>query len=256
MKKTILALAVLTATALVLGGCFRKHIESAPPVRQPAQTAATAKPPVIEETYVVGEEKPLDEPIDEVYEVDAAKQAGTKPPAVGETDLAEEPLPDADQLKREAETAAAQATPPATEPAMDRAAQQPTQQTTQQAEPPASNTVAEPAPVRAPANPEDEIVGIGDVADADVSAPAPAPAPTTAESGPYYVQVGAFSDKDNANRALTRLMEDGYKGSVIVETDEGLFRVQAGSFPDEATAEAALDRLRTDYPKGFVLKKP
>lgn len=238
MKKTILALAVLTAAALVLGGCFRKHIESAPPVKQPAKTATASEPPVIEETYVVDEEKPLDEPIDEVYEVDAAKQAGTQAPAVGETELAEEPLPDADQLKREAEAAAAQGTPPAVEPAVKEAA----------------STVAQPAPASAPTNPEDEVVGIGDVSGADVSTQAATPA--VAAGGPYFVQVGAFSDEQNANRALARLIADGYKGSVMVKTDEGLFRVQAGSFPDEATAGAALDKLRTDYPKGFVLKKP
>ncbi|MEZ7198247.1 SPOR domain-containing protein [Pseudodesulfovibrio karagichevae] len=245
MKKSILALVMLAATALVLGGCFRKHIESAPPVKQPARQSQAAEPPVIEETYVVGEEKPLDAPIDEVYEVDAAKQAGTGGPAVGEADLAEEPLPDADQLKHEAETAAAQGTPPATEPTV-----KPTAKTTVSA--------AEPAPVRAPANPEDEIVGIGDEGDMPgaTRADTPAAAPTMAAGGPYYVQVGAFSDEKNANRALERLIADGYKGSVVVKTDEGLFRVQAGSFPDEATAGAALDKLRTDYPKGFVLKKP
>jgi DedD protein len=242
MKKTILAMAVLTIAALVLGGCFRKHIESAPPVKQPARTTSTAEPPVIEETYVVGEEKPLDAPIDEVYEVDAAKQAGTKTPAVGETNLAEEPLPDADQLKREAEAAADQGTPPATEPASQQAAPPASEQT--------ANDVAEVAPVQAPANPEDEVVGIGDVAETG------GPTPTVTVGGPYYVQVGAFSDMENANRALTRLIDDGYKGSVMVKTDEGLFRVQAGSFPDEATAGAALDKLKSDYPKGFVLKKP
>ncbi|WP_319582362.1 SPOR domain-containing protein [uncultured Pseudodesulfovibrio sp.] len=246
MKKTILALAVLTAAALVLGGCFRKHIESAPPTRQPAQTV-TAEPPVIEETYVVGEDKPLDEPIDEVYEVDAAKQPGTQAPAVGEADLAEEPLPDADQLKREAEAAAAQSKP--AEPA---AATAPGAATPPAA--PVQTAEAKPAPARKPVNPEDEVVGIGDVADADVAAAAVTTTATV--SGPYYVQVGAFSDEKNADRALQRLIEDGYKGSVMVKTDEGLFRVQAGSFPDEASAGAALDKLKTDYPKGFVLKKP
>jgi DedD protein len=238
MKKTILAVAILAAAALVLGGCFRKHIESAPPVKQPARAAETAEPPVIEETHVVGGEKPLDAPIDEVYEVDAAKQAGTKAPKVGEADLAEEPLPDADQLKREAEAAAAQGTPPATEAA--------------------ASAVSEPAPVRPPANPEDEVVGIGDETETP-GAPrtdAPAATPPMAAAGPYYVQVGAFSNVENANRALERLIADGYKGSVMIKTDEGLFRVQAGSFPDEATAGAALEKLKADYPKGFVLKKP
>ncbi|EGB15113.1 Sporulation domain-containing protein [Pseudodesulfovibrio mercurii] len=254
MKKIILALAALAA-ALVLGGCFRQHIESAPPVRQPAQTTAAPAQPVIEETHVVGDEKPLDGPVEEVYEVDAAKQAGQQAPAVGEADLAEESLPDADQLKREAEAAAAQGTPPAKTAVPAQAAPAPV---AAQAAPAAP---AAPA-VKAPTNPEDEVVGIGDETEmpgaAAVAAPAepPVAAPAVAAGGPYYVQVGAFSDVTNANRALERLIADGYKGSVMVKTDEGLFRVQAGSFPDEATAGAALEKLKADYPKGFVLKKP
>ncbi|WP_207260801.1 SPOR domain-containing protein [Desulfovibrio sp. Huiquan2017] len=256
MKKTILALAVLTV-ALILSGCFRKHIESAPPVKQPAQTqTAPAERPIIEETHVVAEEKPLDGPVEEVYEVDAAKQAGKQAPAVGETELAEEPLPDADQLKREAEAAAAQGAPPATEAA--ERAEQAAQATPAPAATPvpavatapaAAAQTAKPLP---PANPEDEVVGIGDVGEASGATAAS----TLAPGGPYYVQVGAFSDVENANRALERLIADGYKGSVLVKTDEGLFRVQAGSFPDEATAGAALEKLKADYPKGFVLKKP
>jgi len=249
MKKTILALAMLAAATLVLGGCFRKHIESAPPVKQPARQVEATEPPVIEETHMVGEESPLDAPIDEVYEVDAAKQAGTKPPSVGETTLAEEPLPEAAQLKREAETAAAQGTPPAAEqtaPAAERTAK------------PAAGAVSQPTPTQAPVDPEDEIVGIGDETEVPgaTRTAAPAATPVAAATGPYYVQVGAFSDQENANRALKRLIADDYKGSVMVKTDEGLFRVQAGAFPDEATAGAALEKLKADYPKGFVLKKP
>jgi cell division protein FtsN len=70
----------------------------------------------------------------------------------------------------------------------------------------------------------------------------------------YYVQVGAFSDLENANQALARLLSDGYKGSKLDATSDGLFRVQAGAFDDREAAEAALDRLRAQYPKGFVLK--
>lgn len=230
MKKIIVALAVLTAAGLVLGGCFRKHIESAPPTKRPvAQAETRPEPGLIEETYTVGGPekamtKPLDEPVEEVYEVDAAKEAGVNRAAVGEGDLAEEPLPDADQLRREAEAAAAA---PQTAPA-----------TGVQAEEPASPSLT----------PEDEQVMTRPIDGTEV-----APAPV---SGGYYVQVGAFSDLENANRALARLLADGYKGSVMIRTDEGLFRVQAGAFPDEASAEVALDSLRADYPKGFVLKKP
>lgn len=250
MKKIIQVMAVLAVAAFALSGCFRKHIESAPPVRQPVRTEP-AHQPVIEETHVVGDEKPLDGPVDEVYEVDAAKQAGTETPAVGETDLAEEPMPDAAQLKREAESAAAQETDQAAARAAEQAAASPAApQAAPQAAVPAATPAATPA---APAtNPEDEVVGIGDVRQATGADSAA----TATASGPYYVQVGAFSDMENADRALKRLIADGYKGSVMIKTDEGLFRVQAGSFPDEAAAGAALEELRTDYPNGFVLKKP
>ena len=244
MKKTVLALAVLAAATILLGGCFRKHIESAPPVRQPAErTEAAPAPGVIEETHVVGDEKPLDAPVEEVYEVDAAKQAGTKAPSVGETDLAEEPLPDADQLKREAEAAAAEGASPAVAPSSSVAgpAAKPVAQPTVQPAPAAA------APAKVFVNPEDEVV------EPETSV---TPAPLAGTGGAYYVQVGAFSDLENANRALSRLLSDGYKGSVLIKTDEGLYRVQAGSFPDEASAGVALDRLKADYPKGFVLKRP
>ncbi|WP_285906059.1 SPOR domain-containing protein [Pseudodesulfovibrio pelocollis] len=78
--------------------------------------------------------------------------------------------------------------------------------------------------------------------------------PEVVEGGSYFVQVGAFSDLENANRALARLIADGYKGSRLDTAGDGLFRVQAGSFGDHGSAEAALDRLRAQYPKGFVLK--
>jgi cell division protein FtsN len=74
------------------------------------------------------------------------------------------------------------------------------------------------------------------------------------QGGQYYVQVGAFSDLENANRALARLIAEGYKGSKLDATADGLYRVQAGAFADPDEAGAALERLQAEYPKGFVLK--
>lgn len=79
------------------------------------------------------------------------------------------------------------------------------------------------------------------------------PVPTA--SGLYFVQIGAFSDLENANRALARLLADGYQGSKLDKTDTGLFRVQAGIFPDEASARDALLALQSDYPNSFIFKK-
>jgi DedD protein len=72
----------------------------------------------------------------------------------------------------------------------------------------------------------------------------------------YYVQVGAFSDLENANRALARLLSDGYEGSKLSKTEDGLFRVQAGTFSDKVLAGEALSKLLADYPKGFILTEP
>jgi len=70
----------------------------------------------------------------------------------------------------------------------------------------------------------------------------------------YFVQVGAFSDLENANAVLARLLSDGYKGSKLSKTADGLFRVQAGAFSDQASAEAVMQALKSEFPKGFVLK--
>ncbi len=96
---------------------------------------------------------------------------------------------------------------------------------------------------------------------APATAPAAAPAAAVAtetEAVPmgdmYYVQVGAFSDMENANKVLAGLISDGYAGSKLATTSSGLYRVQAGTFPDKAAAEAALMVLKTEYPKGYILK--
>lgn len=70
----------------------------------------------------------------------------------------------------------------------------------------------------------------------------------------YYVQVGAFSDLENANNVLAKLIAQGYKGSKLAKTEAGLFRVQAGAFTDEVDASEALSELQAEFPKGFILK--
>lgn len=116
---------------------------------------------------------------------------------------------------------------------------------------------------------EEEPLGIPTTTDATAAAGAGTAAAVskaeTAESEPevkaatqgeiYYVQIGAFSDLENANRALARLLSDGYEGSRLSKTEDGLFRVQAGTFPDEASAGETLSKLLAAYPKGFVLKQ-
>jgi rare lipoprotein A len=48
---------------------------------------------------------------------------------------------------------------------------------------------------------------------------------------PYYVQVGAFSDRNNASRLAERLKDDGFKSSFVLTTGDGrdrLHRVRIG----------------------------
>ena len=67
---------------------------------------------------------------------------------------------------------------------------------------------------------------------APATAPAAAPAAAVAtetEAVPmgdmYYVQVGAFSDMENANKVLAGLISDGYAGSKLATTSSGLYQI-------------------------------
>lgn len=71
----------------------------------------------------------------------------------------------------------------------------------------------------------------------------------------YYVQVGAFSQQENANAVLAQLTANGYKGSKFVKTASGLYRVQAGAFAEKEDAEAARDALLEEFPNSFILKE-
>lgn len=74
--------------------------------------------------------------------------------------------------------------------------------------------------------------------------------------GPFYVQVGAFTQQRNANRLLPRLRRSGYGGSRIQAKDiDGVrfWRVLAGVFPTMDAAERARGRLARAYRGAFVI---
>lgn len=76
-----------------------------------------------------------------------------------------------------------------------------------------------------------------------------------AVSGGYWVQVGAFTDKINAERVLEGLVRDGYVQSrLVIAPGNGLFRVQAGLFSGEADAQSALARLKGAYPASYLVR--
>ncbi len=88
--------------------------------------------------------------------------------------------------------------------------------------------------------------------------PTPAPAAAkTAAGASYFVQVGSFADKANAEGVVKRLKAAGYAASrSIAVTKDGktLYRVQAGAFPDQASASKGQQSLAKDFPSGYVLK--
>jgi rare lipoprotein A len=62
---------------------------------------------------------------------------------------------------------------------------------------------------------------------------------------PLYVQVGAFADRNNANRLADRLKDEGFKDSFVLTSGQGrerLHRVRIGPIADAAE----FDRIRAD----------
>jgi rare lipoprotein A len=90
----------------------------------------------------------------------------------------------------------------------------------------------------------------------EVEGEVPGVAPGGELPGPFFVQVGAFANKGNAERLLSGLRSGGYAGSRIDfrEIDgTQFFRVHAGTFPTMAAAEEARQRLGRTYAGAFVL---
>ena len=68
----------------------------------------------------------------------------------------------------------------------------------------------------------------------------------------FWVQVGAFSSADNADRAVDRLRRDGEK-ALAIESPGGLTRVRVGPFEKEKNAEKAKRRLLERWPSAQVV---
>lgn len=84
----------------------------------------------------------------------------------------------------------------------------------------------------------------------------PGVAPGGELPGPFYVQVGAFTQQQNATRLLPQIVASGYAGSTIVERvidGTRYWRVLAGTFPTVSAAEAARSRLGAIYSGAFVI---
>ena len=71
----------------------------------------------------------------------------------------------------------------------------------------------------------------------------------------FWVQVGAFSDPDNARRAQAELEQDGEE-AVVLEGLDALWRVRVGPFDREQEADNARDRVRGAWPGAHIVPRP
>jgi DedD protein len=76
--------------------------------------------------------------------------------------------------------------------------------------------------------------------------PPPRPAPAPSVDGAWTVQVGSFSQADNAQALQRRLVAEGFEAFVSrVATDAGtMHRVRVGPVPEREAADGLLTRLR------------
>jgi len=74
-------------------------------------------------------------------------------------------------------------------------------------------------------------------------------------NGKYAVQVGAFSQDENARRVQQKLVQSGFGGAKIIRTERAgkvLSVVSAGSFEHKEKAEEALRNLKQEFPASFI----
>jgi len=93
--------------------------------------------------------------------------------------------------------------------------------------------------------------------DGSVQAAASEPAATSA-TGMWAVQLGSFSNQENANRLAASLRDQGYAAFLSqLPTDSGaLHRVRIGPQKDRASAEAIASQLAKTGHKGQVVTHP
>ncbi len=103
------------------------------------------------------------------------------------------------------------------------------------------------APAKTPAKPEPE-----------PARKAPAPKIAAASDGMWAVQLGSFSNRDNAERLAASLRDSGYAAFLSkLDTSRGeLHRVRIGPQKDRASAEGIATSLASAGHKGQVVTHP
>jgi len=126
-------------------------------------------------------------------------------------------------------------------------------------------TIIPGAPVAAaprdslPAAPKPEPAPVAIAPEPAATAPAAAAQiPVTTDTAGFYLQLGAFGSRDNAENFLARMRAQmtGTADSLQVYARDGLFRVHAGPYPNDAEARQAADRISQALGvKPFVLTR-
>jgi rare lipoprotein A len=118
---------------------------------------------------------------------------------------------------------------------------------------------AAPRPEAVPAAPMREPVAVDPPPPAEPSLPPPAAQiPVTADAGAYYLQLGAFGSRDNAENFLARMRAqvDWLAGTLHIFARDGLYRVHAGPYHGEVEARRDADRVTQSLGvKPFVLTR-
>lgn len=115
---------------------------------------------------------------------------------------------------------------------------------------------SQPAPVEPEALPEAAAPAPTDNRDAAGATPEPAPEPTDVASG-FFVQVGAFTSNENAQRLAQRLRDDEFSVVVRNETVDERTRhiVWVGPESTRQSAERAAQRLADQHElSGFIIE--
>ncbi|HKU69246.1 MAG TPA: septal ring lytic transglycosylase RlpA family protein [Burkholderiales bacterium] len=118
--------------------------------------------------------------------------------------------------------------------------------------PDASGSVAAAPRAPAPPAPKPEAAPVAVVREPEPAAtPLPVetapkpPIPVAAEAGGYYLQLGAFGSKDNADTFLGRMKAQlgSQPDALQVFARDGLYRVQAGPYAGQTEARQAAERM-------------
>jgi rare lipoprotein A len=100
------------------------------------------------------------------------------------------------------------------------------------------------SPVAAIARPEPEPAAPSMAAVVAPSAPTPPSIPVTADAGRYFLQLGAFGSRENAENFLARLQASlGAADNLHIHARDQLYRVHAGPYATDASAREAGQRL-------------